>query len=53
VSHNPLSVVTTVEAHCVLCETHTKTEGRVFVIETKCSPWGTSWHWGNISASSM
>jgi len=53
VSHTPLSMIMILEADCLLCETHTKAEERVYIIETKCSPWFTSWRWGNISASSM
>ena len=53
VSHTSISMFMRDEADCVLCGQHTKAEEGVFIIETKCSPWGMSWCWGNSSASSM
>jgi len=32
---------------------NTKAKERVFITETKCSQWDSSWRWGNSSASSM
>ena len=52
-SHTPVSMFIRDEADCVLCGQNTKAEEGVFIIETKCSPWGMSWCWGNSSALSM